>query len=103
MEPRHSTSVNRARLTRSMRRDVDFDAWEIGMAGEPVVHIGENSPEEVAFKLMQMIANVENKLLYYVDNPSGSNKSVANRKWILDTYAECKQAVREYRPKPQST
>jgi hypothetical protein len=53
------------------------------MADTPVVHVGENSPEEVAFKLMREIAMAENKSLRGAvagDKP--------NRKWILDTYAE---------------
>ena len=31
------------------------------MADAPVVHIGENSPEEVAFKLYGIIGSIENK------------------------------------------
>jgi hypothetical protein len=57
----------------------------------PVVHIGENSPEQVAHKLMHEIANVEKRELYgHGDNP-------ADRSWILDTYAECIKAVRGHR------
>ena len=33
------------------------------MAEQPVIHIRENSPEHVAFKPMEMIANVENVAL----------------------------------------
>lgn len=53
------------------------------MADTSVVHIGENSPEQVAFKLMQLIAINEGK--------TGS----ADRKWMLDTYAECLHVVRQ--------
>jgi hypothetical protein len=49
-----------------------------------VVHIGENSPEEVALKLFHEIVSVEARTL-------GAN---LNRKWILDTYSECLMAVR---------
>lgn len=49
------------------------------------VHIGENSPEQVAFKLYREIAAAE---LY------GSQPKNPDRKWILDTYAECLLAVR---------
>lgn len=59
------------------------------MADAPVVHIGENSPEEVAYRLMKTIASNEGKTI----NPMGNNIS-ADRKWILDTYAECLDAVR---------
>ena len=53
------------------------------MADKPVVHIGENSPEWVAYKLMHDILMTEEK------TPAN-----ATRKDILDTYAECLQAVR---------
>jgi hypothetical protein len=49
------------------------------MADAGVVHIGENSPEGVAFKLMYLIRQVE---------PVGKDK-----KTILDLYAECLNAV----------
>ena len=58
------------------------------MAEQTVVHIGENSPEQVAYKLMKDIANVEGKVLY-------KDQNSADRQWILDTYAECLQAVRK--------
>jgi hypothetical protein len=55
-----------------------------------VVHIGENSPEEVAYKLLVTIASNEKKTLS--DRTSGS--ATADRKWLLDTYAECLSTVR---------
>ncbi len=58
------------------------------MAEEAVAHIGENSPEQVAYKLMKDIANVEGKVLY-------KDQNSVDRQWILDTYAECLQAVRK--------
>ena len=58
------------------------------MANAPVVHIGENSPEEVAYKLLRTIASNEGKLL-----GSAVTKATADRKWLLDTYAECILAV----------
>ncbi|MEQ8902388.1 MAG: hypothetical protein RID11_03800 [Roseovarius sp.] len=61
------------------------------MSDNTVVHIGENSPEHVAFNLMKEIASVEGRELY----SHGSNP--ANRKWVLDTYAECLKAVRGFR------
>jgi hypothetical protein len=60
------------------------------MADAPIVHIGENSPEQVAFKLLQTVAFVEKKRLTS-QNAGGD----PDRKWILDTYAECIRAVRE--------
>ena len=53
---------------------------------ETVVHIGENSPEQVAYKLMDIIGSVEGKVFYQDQNS-------ADRTWILDTYAECLLAV----------
>jgi hypothetical protein len=61
------------------------------MAVVPVVHIGENSPEEVAHKLMREIARVEQRSFKTRIPP---NWKAANRKWILDTYAECLEAVK---------
>jgi hypothetical protein len=56
----------------------------------PVVHIGENSPEEVAYKLLKVIASNEGKSL--IGTMSG--KATADREWVLDTYAECLEAIR---------
>jgi hypothetical protein len=50
------------------------------------VHIGENSPEHVAFKLFKEVAAVE---LY------GNQPKAPTRQWILDTYAECLRTVRD--------
>ena len=65
---------------------------EAKMAKETVVHIGENSPEYVAHRLLSDIAAVEQKVFHR--NPS-SGQTSADRQWILDTYAECLQAVRK--------
>lgn len=62
------------------------------MADNAVVHIGENSPEEVAYKLMKDISNVERRPLFNTEKVQP-----ADRAWILDTYAECLEAVRGYR------
>lgn len=56
------------------------------MTDSTTVHIGENSPEHVAHKLMHEIAGVEGKTIQV----NGS----ADREWILDTYMECLIAVR---------
>ncbi|MCK1729696.1 hypothetical protein [Bradyrhizobium sp. 142] len=57
----------------------------------PVVHIGENSPEQVAYKLMERVADVERKSFH---NQPSSGWTTADRNWILDTYAECFQAAK---------
>jgi hypothetical protein len=51
------------------------------MADQATVHIGENSPEYVALLLMREVFGAE-------------NPQSLNRKQILDTYAECLNAVR---------
>lgn len=55
----------------------------------PITRVGESSPEQVAFKLLEIIASIEGKTL----SPGPSGPATANRKWILDTYAECFVAV----------
>lgn len=62
------------------------------MADAPVVHIGENSPEHVAYRLLRDIAGVEGKA-----KGPGYTMAEADRKWILDTYAECLDTVKGYR------
>jgi hypothetical protein len=59
------------------------------VADAPVVHIGENSPEQVAYKLLENVASVERKSFHKTEN---RDWTVADRNWILDTYAECLQA-----------
>jgi hypothetical protein len=59
------------------------------MAEAAGVHIVENSPEYVAFKLLQEIAAVEGRAIRGIQ---GDKR--ANRKWILDTYAQCIAVVR---------
>ena len=71
------------------------------MADASVVHIGENSPEKVALKLLELIATVENVSFsssHQSELKSGWTK--ADRKWVLSTYTECFEAVRGYRSKP---
>jgi hypothetical protein len=50
---------------------------------------GDNSPEHVAYRLMLDIARVEKKAL-----GASASCQIADRRWILDTYAECLRAVR---------
>lgn len=55
---------------------------------DDAVHFGENSPEQVAFKMMQMIASVEGREEY------GHGKNPVDREWILRTYAQCIRAIK---------
>lgn len=57
------------------------------MADNTVVHLGENSPEQVAYKLMRDIARAEKKNLEGVSINS-------DRQWILSTYRECLKIAR---------
>ena len=61
------------------------------------LHVGENTPEYVAYLLMRQIANVEGKSFFQEENG-------ADRAWILDTYAECLLAAKGYRaPKAKAS
>jgi hypothetical protein len=67
------------------------------MADAPVVHIGENSPEQVAYRLLRDIAFVEKRALNQMDaNRTGTTP--ADRAWILDTYRQCLRTVRGQSP-----
>ncbi len=57
------------------------------MADEAVVHIGENSPEHVAYRLLKDVAWAEEMATEY-------DRFKGDRKWILNTYAECLEAVK---------
>lgn len=65
------------------------------MAETPVVHIGENSPEQIAFRLMEMIANCERRSL---NGGSSSGFSPADKNYILKTYAEALHVVKYLNP-----
>lgn len=58
-----------------------------------VVHIGENSPEQVAWKLMMLIAALEEKKVPGAIGGHGA----PDREWLLDTYAECLDATQGQR------
>ncbi|KRB44686.1 MAG: hypothetical protein V4514_00410 [Pseudomonadota bacterium] len=69
------------------------------MADQTLSQSGENSPEHVAYRLMERIADVEG-----ISLSRTGNEKLATRKWILDTYAESVDAVRANRrySKPQT-
>ena len=56
------------------------------MAGSSIIHIAENSPEHVAYKMMRDVFVIENKPF---DN--------LTRDEYLDTYEECLEAVKGFR------
>jgi len=49
-----------------------------------LTHIGDNSPEYVAYRLLLDIARVAKKVL-----TASASCQMADRKWILGTYSEC--------------
>jgi hypothetical protein len=61
------------------------------MADKSVVHIGENSPEQVAYKLLSDVMAAEKRTTNTYDIPG--DWKTADRAYILDTYAECHQAI----------
>lgn len=61
------------------------------MAGEPVVHIGENSPEQVAWRMTDVLLRIIEK----------KELGKITRKEFLDTYSECLEAVKGFRTKPK--
>jgi hypothetical protein len=63
---------------------------KLDMVDVPTVHIAENSPEWVALTLLKMVASAEGReIRHWI-----SGDHPVDRAWILDTYAECLQAVR---------
>jgi hypothetical protein len=68
---------------------------------DAVIHIGENSPEKVAYQLLQDIMAIEGKTTSKGSPsfPLNPGITTADRKWYLDTYAECLRATRAIRLK----
>jgi hypothetical protein len=60
------------------------------MPDSTIIHMSENSPEQVAYKLLREIASIENKKVFAAQNATAE----VGRKWLLDTYAECLLTVR---------
>lgn len=61
---------------------------------DSTIHIGENSPEQVAFKLLQIVMKAE-KRTELPQLVGDAGRTLADRQYILDTYAECALAVRQ--------
>jgi hypothetical protein len=61
------------------------------MADQTSEHASEETPEYLAYRLFLHIADLETKNLH---GDPARDRTVADRKWVLDTYAECLQAVR---------
>jgi hypothetical protein len=52
--------------------------------------MSDGTPERIALELMQIIAVAERKDLI---PPAGKDKTMADRAWILQTYAECLKMI----------
>jgi len=63
------------------------------MADTTTVHIGENSPEQVAFKLLETISHLEGK------DVGGKGASKPDRAYVLKLFHECLHVVKGYQPK----
>lgn len=62
------------------------------------VHMSENSPEHVAYRLLQEVMQAEKRTpMAHVVERRESNVMLADRKYLLDTYAECLAAARGHR------
>jgi hypothetical protein len=59
------------------------------MADSAVVHIGENSPQQVAYKLMKDIMLAEQMSL----TGASSSATRVDRKYLLTLYYECARAT----------
>ncbi len=60
------------------------------MAEQQIIRIAENSPEQIAYKLLETIASNEKKSLRGVPG----TPATADKEWLLSTYAECLRVVR---------
>ena len=58
---------------------------------EATDHPTDSTPESIAYRLMVLVADLENRTLH--GNPS-KERTVADRQWILDTFADCLRAVK---------
>ena len=67
----------------------DYEA-RIRTVGGALVIANPDTPEAIAFNLMECIAAAEGKVLGSFKDPK-----TADRKWILMTYRECIKAVKD--------
>ena len=59
------------------------------MADTTIVRLGGESAEQTAYKLLHDVARAEHKL-----DTHGIKITGVDRKWILETYAECLSAAK---------
>ncbi|MGD9536426.1 MAG: hypothetical protein AB7P52_09595 [Alphaproteobacteria bacterium] len=63
------------------------------MADRPIVHLGKNSPEQVAWRLMQTIMQAEAKTANPLIAKDGGEELV-DRRYLIGLYRDCLQTVR---------
>ncbi|WP_428539099.1 hypothetical protein [Rhodopila sp.] len=59
------------------------------MADQSIIHSGENTQEQIAYKLFLHVVHADGKRL-----GGGTLAATIDRKDILDTYAECLQTAK---------
>jgi hypothetical protein len=69
-------------------------ALSVGLALAPLIlkrarETGSWTPEHIAYVLLMAIANIEGKAFV-----KGAKGTVPDRKWVLDTFAECMLATK---------
>lgn len=66
------------------------------MADNNVVHIGENSPQQVAYKLMQDIMHAEKRS---ISSEGNNGWQRTDRAYMLKLYYDCARATSGLSPK----
>lgn len=64
------------------------------------IYVNGDSPEAVALELYEQVIKCEGKAFGPPNTSWNPGYSAADRKWILDTYAECLEATKGNRPLP---
>jgi hypothetical protein len=59
-----------------------------------LVHAGPNSPQKIAFDLMERVAFIEGKRI----GRDQEQRTRTDRAWLLDAFSECLEAVQGRRP-----
>jgi hypothetical protein len=63
------------------------------MSEKTIVQIGENSPEEVAYRLMKDVLALEGKIEHPVRSVGEARMQGVDRAYLLNLYRECIRAV----------
>ena len=83
----------RAEPGAALPRAVNIEEGDFRMSDMPsVLHMGEGSPEQIAYKLMLDVMKVENRVI--ANSATAGPHTPADRHYLLNTYHECLMAVR---------